>query len=178
MTVPSVLLTSTTIASSVASPTNGVFEQPRSPPTSPGRLHAEKRLNHHGSTATGLNAAMTTGAAILSAGGNDGRGHQREGSFDKNWITPVVAGPPRPSTATGMREAPKPKHRPTQSGDTNFTADSGFSESQPQTPNEHSYFSSGESGSRGRRVLHKKSSSHTRKGSYTEEQRLRSLPLR
>ena len=175
------LLTSTTIASSIASPTYSAFEQPRSPPISPGRLNSEHRLtfgHDQFSAATGLNAAMSAGAAVLSAGGNDGRIHQREGSFDRNWTTPAtttttITGPPRPSTATGMREPPKPKHKPSQSGDTSFTADSGFSGSQPQTPNDRSYFSSGESTSRGRRVLQKKSS-HARKGSYTEEQRIRS----
>ncbi|KAI5785923.1 hypothetical protein EDC01DRAFT_750448 [Geopyxis carbonaria] len=168
-------------SNSIGSSTYGVFEQPRSPPLSPSGRKASASKRHsthdHTSPATALNAALSASVAVLSAGGVEQKAHQRENSFDRNWSNTLITGPPRPSTATGMREA-KGKHRATPStgtGDTSFTGDSGFSGSQPPTPNERSYFSSGESAPRERKVLQKKSgTNHSRKGSYTEEQRLRS----
>lgn len=171
-----------TKASSTPPPT-GVFEAPRSPPISPPRqadaagnyrrTSASKRLSGHDlSPATALNTALTTGTAVLSAGRHNSS-HQRGESFDRNWSIPALALP------TGAR-TPEQGHKVSTSagtGDTVFTADSGFSGSQPYTPKvtERSYFSSGESTPRERKVLQKKNGgNHARKGSYTEEQRLRS----
>lgn len=165
----------------------GVFEAPRSPPISPQRavdvganyrrISGTKRLSGHDfSPATALNAALSAGAAILSAGGTDGTSHQRGGSFDRNWQISSVGGGARPSTGSQKSEY---GHKMSTSVGTGETGDSGFSGSQPHTPKvnatERSYFSSGESTPRERKVLQKKNGgSHTRKSSYTEEQRLRS----
>lgn len=166
----------------------GVFEAPRSPPISPQRAvdaganyrrtSGTKRLSGHDfSPATALNAALSAGAAILSAGGTDGASHQRGGSFDRNWQISSVGA--RPSTGSQKSEYGHKMSTSVGTGDTVFTGDSGFSGSQPHTPKvnatERSYFSSGESTPRERKVLQKKNSgSQARKSSYTEEQRLRS----
>jgi hypothetical protein len=161
-------LTSTTISSSIASPTFSLFEQPRSPPISPGFdrqfTNSYKRYSTHEHTSTALNVAMSAGAAVLIAGTPDSnRSHQRESSFDKNWSNRSIDGPPRPATATGMRESDVThKVNPsTSTAESSFTGDSGFSGSQAHSPEqfaaaERSYFSGGESISRERKVLHKK----------------------
>lgn len=168
----------------------GVFEAPRSPPISPQRavdaganyrrMSGTKRLSGHDfSPATALNAALSAGAAILSAGGTDGTSHQRGSSFDRNWQISPVGGGARPSTGSQKSEYGHKMSTSVGTGDTVFTGDSGFSGSQPHTPKvtttERSYFSSGESTPRERKVLQKKNGgSQSRKSSYTEEQRLRS----
>lgn len=165
----------------------GVFEAPRSPPISPQRavdaganyrrISGTKRLSGHDfSPATALNAALSAGAAILSAGGTDGTSHQRGGSFDRNWQISSVGGGAQLPTGSQKSEY---DHKMSTSVGTGETGDSGVSGSQPHTPKvnatERSYFSSGESTPRERKVLQKKNGgSHTRKSSYTEEQRLRS----
>lgn len=189
--------TATTTESSIASPTFEIFEAPRSPPLSPRRsnssrrytMQSTKRSSIQESPATALNVALATGTAILSAGSIDNGGnkvHRREGSFERDWTLTDDGNPPplppRPATATGMRDTSSSKHKTSAStgtGDSALTTDSGFSGSQPETPNkatERSYFSSGESMPRERKVLHKKNgASHGRSSSYTEEQKLRSF---
>lgn len=168
-------------------PYAGVFEAPRSPPISPQRnadtaghyrrSSGNRRLSSQELPATALNAALSASAAVLTAGGNDGVSHQRGGSFDRNWSIPSFGGGLKSSGGT---KAPENGHKSSNSigtGDSVLTADSGFSGSQTHAPKvtERSYFSSGESTPRERKVLQKKNGgNHARKGSYIEEQRLRS----
>ncbi|KAA8894405.1 hypothetical protein FN846DRAFT_895121 [Sphaerosporella brunnea] len=152
-------VTSATISSEVSSPTSpmfGAWEQSRSSPQSSG---SSKRLSMQNSPATALSTAVSTGAAVLVAGSSENTPHQREGSLDKTWLTAIATGPPRPATATGMREN-KAKHKITPStgtGDNASTGDSGFSgstHSPKQSVTERSYFSSGESTPRERQSRH------------------------
>lgn len=179
-------MTATTIASGTGTSTPpGIFEAPRSPPISPRR--SDTTTSHHRCTVSGrrlsaqelsptaLNVALSASAAILTAG-MDGKGHQRVPSFDRNWSSSALTHIP-PSTGDEIGEFGHKASASVGTGDTGFTGDSGFSGSQPQTPRvtERSYFSSGESTPRERKVLHKKNGgNHAGKASYTEEQRLRS----
>jgi hypothetical protein len=157
-------ITSTTISSEVSSPIStmfGAWEQPRSPPLSPVHVSSSRRLSTttQNSPAIVLNAAVSSGVTTL--GNSKNTGHKREGSFDKTWTSALAAGPPRPATASGMREN-KGKHKITPSTgttDSASTGGSGFSgstHSPKQSVTERSYFSSGESAPRERKVLHKK----------------------
>ncbi|RPB14224.1 hypothetical protein P167DRAFT_81399 [Morchella conica CCBAS932] len=165
-------------------PYAGVFEAPRSPPISPQRnadtaghyrrSSGNRRLSSQELPATALNAALSASAAVLTAGGNDGVSHQRGGSFDRNWSIPSFGGGLKSSGGT---KAPENGHKSSNSigtGDSVLTADSGFSGSQTHAPKvtERSYFSSGESTPRERKVLQKKNGgNHARKGSSVETSR-------
>ena len=183
-------MTATTIASSIGGPTTpttpttppGVFKAPHSPTMSSRRSDGtgysysgpSKRLSSHELSPTALNLALSTSAAILTAG-SEFKGHQRDLSFDRNWAIPALGGH-RPSTGSDERIEYGQGRKTSTSTGTRDTGDSGFSGSLPQTPKvtERSYFSSGESTPREHKVLHKKGGdNHARKASYTEEQRLR-----
>ncbi|PUU75575.1 hypothetical protein B9Z19DRAFT_1102884 [Tuber borchii] len=166
-------MTATTIASGTgASTPPGIFEAPRSPPISPRR--SDTTTSHHRCTVSGrrlsaqelsptaLNVALSASAAILTAG-MDGKGHQRVPSFDRNWSSSALTHIP-PPTGDEIGEFGHKASASVGTGDTGFTGDSGFSGSQPQTPRvtERSYFSSGESTPRERKVLHKKNGAHAR----------------
>ncbi|KAG0138034.1 hypothetical protein HOY82DRAFT_575610 [Tuber indicum] len=165
-------MTATTIASSTgASTPPGIFEAPRSPPVSPRRSDTAshhrrtvsgRRLSAHELSPTALNVALSASAAILTAG-MDGRGHQRISSFDRNWSSSALTHI-QPSTGDETGEFGHRTSASVGTGDTGFTGDSGFSGSQPQTPKvtERSYFSSGESTPRERKVLQKKNGAHSR----------------
>ncbi|KAI5850654.1 hypothetical protein BZA05DRAFT_419171 [Tricharina praecox] len=166
---------SATIPSEVSSPTSpisGIWEKPRSPPLSPPQVAkmnsisiiapspspSQKRLSAQTSPSTGLNVAMSASAAVLTAGGIDNHSHRRESSFDKSWLGSLVTGPPRPATATGMREQKKHKTPPSVvTRDSVITGDGGveLTESPVHMTTERSYFSSGEA-TKERKVLHKK----------------------
>ena len=149
-------------------PMTGMFERPRSPPSSPPR-NRDSTFAHQPS--------MALQHALSSAGRNSGYNvpHRRESSFDKNWKLSIVGLPDRPSTSAG----PGQSHKLTSStgtSDSIFTGDSGFSGSPHLL--EKNYFSERET-SGARRAQHSASSSaysihsHNRKTSYTEEQRMR-----
>ncbi|PWW75586.1 hypothetical protein C7212DRAFT_358509 [Tuber magnatum] len=165
-------MTATTIASGTGANTPpGIFEAPRSPPVSPRRSDTAsqrrrtvsgRRLSAHELSPTALNVALSASAAILTAG-IDGKGHQRISSFDRDWSSSALT-QTLSSTGDEIGEFWHKTSTSVGTGDTGFTGDSGFSGSQPQTPGvmERSYFSSGESTPRERKVLQKRSGAHAR----------------
>ncbi|CUS15135.1 unnamed protein product, partial [Tuber aestivum] len=165
-------MTATTTASGTGANTPpGVFEAPRSPPISPRRSgttshHCRtvsgRRLSAHELSPTALNVALSASTAILTAG-MDGKGHQRISSFDRNWSSSALT-QTLPPTGDDIGEFGHKTSASVGTGDTGFTGDSGFSGSQPQTPKvtERSYFSSGESTPRERKLLQKKNGAHAR----------------
>lgn len=166
--------------SSPASPTSGIWEKPRSPPLSPPKAAkmnsisiitpsnspSQKRLSAQTSPSTGLNVALSTSAAVLSAGGVDSQSHRRESSIDKSWLGNLVAGPPRPATATGMREQKKGKIASgVVTGDSPTAGDGSIelTESPVAMATERSYFSSGEATKEGK-VFRKKNTDSSAEG--------------